>query len=49
MSSVSLGSILNKKLVQNPFKVIDGFVEVPKGPGLGINIDEDLLKRMRVI
>jgi len=42
-------SILNRKLVQNPFKLIKGFVDVPEGPGLGINIDEDLLKKMRVL
>jgi len=29
---------------ESDFKVENGFVNVPKGPGLGITIDENLLK-----
>ena len=29
---------------ESDFKVENGFVNVPKGPGLGITIDEKLLK-----
>jgi len=32
-------------LVDNPFVVADGAVEVPQGPGLGIQIDEKALKK----
>jgi L-rhamnonate dehydratase len=39
---------LNRKLVKNPFIVRNGFVDVPDGPGLGVDIDEDLMNRMRV-
>ena len=42
-------SVLNRKLVKNPFIVKHGFVDVPDGPGLGVDIDEDLLKKMRVL
>jgi L-alanine-DL-glutamate epimerase-like enolase superfamily enzyme len=41
-------SALNRKLVKNPFIVRNGFVDVPDGPGLGIDIDEDLMNKMRV-
>ena len=29
---------------ESDFKIINGYVEVPQGPGLGIIIDETLLK-----
>lgn len=32
-------------LVDNPFKIEDGSVNVPSGPGLGINLDEDVLSK----
>ena len=31
-----------------PFSLRDGKLDVPRGPGLGIELDEDLLARMRV-
>ena len=39
---------LNERLVTDRFPLVDGFVEVPKGPGLGIEIDEDVLEECRV-
>ena len=32
------------KIVTRPAKLRDGMVDVPKGPGLGIEIDEDLFE-----
>ena len=29
----------------NPFKVEDGYIQIPTGPGLGIELDEDALAR----
>ncbi len=29
--------------IKTPFRVVDGYVEVPKGPGLGIELDEEAL------
>ena len=34
---------LNQRLVNERFPLRDGCVEVPQGPGLGIEIDEDVL------
>jgi L-alanine-DL-glutamate epimerase-like enolase superfamily enzyme len=34
---------LNQRLVTERFPLRDGCVEVPQGPGLGIEIDEDVL------
>jgi len=39
---------LNERLVTTRFDLIDGCVEVPRGPGLGIEIDEDVLEECRV-
>lgn len=29
--------------LKTPFQVVDGYIAVPKGPGLGIEVDEDVL------
>ena len=34
-------------VLQEPLKIKDGKIEVPNGPGLGIELDEEMLKRMR--
>ena len=34
---------LNQRLVNERFPLRDGFVAVPHGPGLGIEMDEDML------
>jgi L-alanine-DL-glutamate epimerase-like enolase superfamily enzyme len=31
-----------------PFAVVDGFVDVPQEPGLGVTLDEAVLERYRV-
>jgi len=32
-------------IAENPFKIEDGYVRVPEGPGLGVTIDEQALER----
>ena len=41
-------SAIRQELCSDPFDQKDGFVEVPAGPGLGIEIDEDALKKLSV-
>ncbi|MBM4073558.1 MAG: mandelate racemase/muconate lactonizing enzyme family protein [Planctomycetes bacterium] len=36
------------KLVKQPVEVRDGFVDVPTKPGLGIDIDEDVIKHYQI-
>jgi len=35
-------------LLAKPFKVANGFIEVPTAPGLGVDLDEEAVKRFRV-
>jgi len=35
-------------LLAQPFRVKDGFVDVPRSPGLGVDLDRDALKRFTV-
>jgi galactonate dehydratase len=37
---------LGEGYLKQPFKVRDGYIDVPVGPGLGIEVDEDALKDM---
>jgi L-rhamnonate dehydratase len=39
---------LNQRLVPERFRVVDGFVAVPNGPGLGIELDEKILRAFAV-
>ncbi|HVY99910.1 MAG TPA: mandelate racemase/muconate lactonizing enzyme family protein [Dongiaceae bacterium] len=39
---------LNQRLVPEKFPVVDGFVAIPNGPGLGIELDEKVLKEFTV-
>jgi L-alanine-DL-glutamate epimerase-like enolase superfamily enzyme len=39
---------LNQRLVTDDFPLEDGAVRVPTGPGLGIELDEDVLEECRV-
>lgn len=36
---------LGEGYIKNPFKVRDGFLDLPTGPGLGIELDEELMKK----
>jgi L-rhamnonate dehydratase len=38
---------LNRRLVTETFPIADGWVTVPQGPGLGIEIDEEVLRACR--
>ena len=38
-------SAIRKELLVNPFKQKDGFVEVPQGPGLGVELNTDIIKK----
>jgi L-rhamnonate dehydratase len=39
---------LNQRLVRERFPVVDGEVEVPAAPGLGVELDEEVLEACRV-
>lgn len=41
-------SLLRKELVEDPFELSDGVIALPTKPGLGLNLNEDALKRFRV-
>ena len=34
---------LGEGYLKDPFRVVDGYVDLPKGPGLGIELDEDAM------
>ena len=34
-----------KDICENPFQVENGYIKLPENPGLGINIDENALKK----
>jgi L-alanine-DL-glutamate epimerase-like enolase superfamily enzyme len=33
------------ELAQEPFEPVDGCIEIPERPGLGVGIDEDFVRR----
>jgi L-alanine-DL-glutamate epimerase-like enolase superfamily enzyme len=39
---------LTRALCRNPLEMEDGYVRVPQGPGLGVEIDETVIERYRV-
>ena len=39
-------NVIREELCRTPFEQKDGFIEVPKGPGLGIEIDEGAVERL---
>ena len=39
---------LSGTVLKRPFEVIDGTLEVPRGPGLGVEVDEALITRLAV-
>ena len=46
--NVSSASLLNT-LCRTPIAMVDGFVPVPTGPGLGVEVDEEVVARYRVL
>ena len=45
--NVSSASLLNQ-LCHEPIRMIDGYVPVPSGPGLGVTVNEEVVARYRV-
>jgi L-alanine-DL-glutamate epimerase-like enolase superfamily enzyme len=39
---------LSRELVKEPPTLVDGYVQVPCGPGLGVEVDEAALEKYRV-
>src|SRR5207247_11442880 len=35
-------------LLAKPFTIVNGFIEVPRGPGLGVELDEDAVRHYQV-
>lgn len=46
--NVSSGSLLNT-LCREPIRMVDGYVPVPEGPGLGVEVDEEVVAHYRVL
>jgi L-alanine-DL-glutamate epimerase-like enolase superfamily enzyme len=46
--NVASASLLNT-LCKEPIHMVDGAVSVPNGPGLGVEVDEDVVARFRVL
>ncbi|MFH1571247.1 MAG: mandelate racemase/muconate lactonizing enzyme family protein [Gemmatimonadota bacterium] len=45
--NTSSASLLNQ-LCRDPIEMVDGYLPVPEGPGLGVAVDEDVVARYRV-
>jgi L-alanine-DL-glutamate epimerase-like enolase superfamily enzyme len=45
--NVAAGPLV-RELCENPLEMKDGFLDVPNGPGLGVEIDEKTIARYRV-
>jgi D-galactarolactone cycloisomerase len=41
-------NLFRTNLLVEPMQVRDGWIDVPRGPGLGITVDEDMLRRYQV-
>jgi L-alanine-DL-glutamate epimerase-like enolase superfamily enzyme len=46
--NVATASLLNTLCVE-PIRMVDGYVPVPTGPGLGVTVDERVVERYRVL
>jgi L-rhamnonate dehydratase len=46
--NVSTASLLNT-LCTEPIRMVDGYVQVPAGPGLGVTVDEAQVERYRIL
>jgi len=45
--TTSEGYDLGKIFFKKPFEINDGYIEIPKGPGLGFDVDEEGIESMR--
>jgi L-alanine-DL-glutamate epimerase-like enolase superfamily enzyme len=41
-------SELSRHLVRNPIEMVDGYAQVPTDPGLGVELDDEVMERYRV-
>jgi L-alanine-DL-glutamate epimerase-like enolase superfamily enzyme len=39
---------LSRAMVKQPLKMVDGYVAVPAGPGLGVEVNEETLEKYRI-
>ena len=39
---------LSRQLARNPIKLEDGYLAVPEAPGLGVEVDEEVINRFRI-
>jgi len=39
---------LSREIVRNPLKLEDGYLRVPEGPGLGVEVDDETIRRYRI-
>jgi L-alanine-DL-glutamate epimerase-like enolase superfamily enzyme len=39
---------LSREIVRNPLKLEDGYLRVPEGPGLGVEVDDQTIQRYRI-
>jgi L-rhamnonate dehydratase len=39
---------LSRKLARNPLSLVDGYLPVPSAPGLGIDVDEEVIDKYRI-
>jgi L-rhamnonate dehydratase len=39
---------LSRDMVREPLRMVDGYVSVPTGPGLGVDVNEETIKRYRI-
>jgi L-alanine-DL-glutamate epimerase-like enolase superfamily enzyme len=46
--SVSCHQLYKEDLLSTPIEVVEGFARIPDGPGLGVEIDEGALERLRL-
>jgi L-alanine-DL-glutamate epimerase-like enolase superfamily enzyme len=46
--NVSSASLLNN-LCTRTLEMVDGYIQIPDGPGLGVEVNEEIVKRFRVL
>lgn len=46
--AVGVSGAFAQDIAENPIRPVDGEISVPDGPGLGVRLDEDALRRLRV-
>jgi L-alanine-DL-glutamate epimerase-like enolase superfamily enzyme len=46
--NVATASLFNTLCVE-PIRMVDGYVPVPAGPGLGVEVDEKMIEKYRVL